>query len=61
METSHSMKRWVLDGTDYDTQFALAPWSKYGAADTRFSAWTPITNKSSNKQVRCDEQVCYIP
>ncbi|XP_062302912.1 epithelial cell-transforming sequence 2 oncogene-like isoform X2 [Osmerus eperlanus] len=52
METSHSVKRWELDGTDYDTQFALTPWSKsVGAADTRFSAWTPITNKSSNKQL----------
>lgn len=49
----HSVKRWQLSGTDYEPQPALTHWSPAtGGADTRFSAWTPIGNKSSNLQVR---------
>ncbi|XP_031643587.1 epithelial cell-transforming sequence 2 oncogene-like isoform X3 [Oncorhynchus kisutch] len=38
--------------TDYQPQSALMHRSSFtGTADTRFSAWTPITNKTSNHQL----------
>ncbi|KAM4602137.1 epithelial cell-transforming sequence 2 oncogene-like [Polymixia lowei] len=48
----HSVKRWQLNGTDYEPQpvQTLRP-SAPGAADTRFSCWTPLVNKPSNQQL----------
>ncbi|CAB1335625.1 unnamed protein product [Coregonus sp. 'balchen'] len=48
----HRVKQWQLSGTDYQPQPALTHRSSVtGTADSRFSAWTPITNKTSNHQV----------
>ncbi|KAM9570112.1 epithelial cell-transforming sequence 2 oncogene-like isoform 1-T1 [Salvelinus alpinus] len=48
----HSVTQWQLSGTDYQPQSALRHRSSVtGTADTRFSAWTPIINKTSNHQV----------
>nr|XP_046223461.1 epithelial cell-transforming sequence 2 oncogene-like isoform X2 [Oncorhynchus gorbuscha] len=48
----HSVTQWQLSGTDYQPQSALMHRSSFtGTADTRFSAWTPITNKTSNHQL----------
>ncbi|XP_017564290.1 epithelial cell-transforming sequence 2 oncogene-like isoform X3 [Pygocentrus nattereri] len=46
----HSIKQWQLDGIEH-TPFS-AEESRSGATTTRFSAWTPVTNKSSNQQER---------
>ncbi|XP_041710463.1 epithelial cell-transforming sequence 2 oncogene-like [Coregonus clupeaformis] len=48
----HRVKQWQLSGTDYQPQPALTHRSSVtGTADSRFSAWTPITNKTSNHQL----------
>uniref|UniRef100_UPI003AB083F1 epithelial cell-transforming sequence 2 oncogene-like n=1 Tax=Centroberyx gerrardi TaxID=166262 RepID=UPI003AB083F1 len=44
--TPHSVKRWQLNGTDYDPQPGRSV-----RAETRFSAWTPLVNKQSNQQL----------
>ncbi|XP_045579669.1 epithelial cell-transforming sequence 2 oncogene-like isoform X7 [Salmo salar] len=48
----HSVTQWQLSGTDYQPRSALRHRSSVtGTANTHFSAWTPITNKTSNHQV----------
>uniref|UniRef100_A0AAZ3S1J6 Epithelial cell transforming 2 like n=1 Tax=Oncorhynchus tshawytscha TaxID=74940 RepID=A0AAZ3S1J6_ONCTS len=48
----HSVTQWQLSGTDYQPQSALMHRSSFtGTADNRFSAWTPITNKTTNHQL----------
>ncbi|XP_070786926.1 epithelial cell-transforming sequence 2 oncogene-like [Enoplosus armatus] len=42
----HSVKRWQLSGTDYDPQQARSL-----RAETRFSTWTPLNNRTSNLQL----------
>ncbi|XP_018516508.1 epithelial cell-transforming sequence 2 oncogene-like [Lates calcarifer] len=44
--TLHSVKRWQLNGTDYEPQQAHSLRS-----ETRFSTWTPLNNKQSNLQL----------
>ncbi|MEQ2180793.1 hypothetical protein GOODEAATRI_004987, partial [Goodea atripinnis] len=41
------VKLWQLNGTDYEPQ-----WTPKQGSETRFSSWTPLTNKQSNLQVR---------
>ncbi|XP_029927776.1 epithelial cell-transforming sequence 2 oncogene-like isoform X2 [Myripristis murdjan] len=50
----HSVKRWQLDGTDYEPQQGRSLRS-----DTRFSAWTPLVNKQSNQQL-FEERLCLL-
>ncbi|XP_029568589.1 epithelial cell-transforming sequence 2 oncogene-like isoform X3 [Salmo trutta] len=48
----HGVTQWQLSGTDYQPQSALRHRSSVtGTANTRFSAWTPITNKTFNHQL----------
>eukprot|EP00063_Salmo_salar_P091978 XP_014066813.1 PREDICTED: epithelial cell-transforming sequence 2 oncogene-like [Salmo salar] len=48
----HSVTQWQLSGTDYQPRSALRHRSSVtGTANTHFSAWTPITNKTSNHQL----------
>ncbi|MEQ2305860.1 hypothetical protein AMECASPLE_002232 [Ameca splendens] len=42
----HSVKLWQLNGTDYEPQ-----WTPKQGSETRFSSWTPLTNKQSNLQL----------
>ncbi|KAM4711175.1 epithelial cell-transforming sequence 2 oncogene-like [Anableps anableps] len=42
----HSVKLWQLNGTDYEPQRS----PKQGG-ETRFSSWTPLSNKQSNLQL----------
>lgn len=41
----HSVKRWQLSGTDYDPE-------RVRSLRSRFSAWTPLSDKRRNLQVR---------
>lgn len=40
----HSVKRWQLSGTDYDPETVRS-------LRSRFSAWTPLSDKRRNLQV----------
>lgn len=40
----HSVKRWQLSGTDYDPE-------RVRSLRSRFSAWTPLSDKRCNLQV----------
>ncbi|XP_074482733.1 epithelial cell-transforming sequence 2 oncogene-like isoform X1 [Sebastes fasciatus] len=45
--TPHSVKRWQLSGTDYEPQRGRSSLQ----ADTRFSTWTPLNDRTSNLQL----------
>ncbi|XP_030642507.1 epithelial cell-transforming sequence 2 oncogene-like [Chanos chanos] len=45
----HSVKRWQLNGTDYQPAEVDGNWTS--VTDTRFSAWTPTSNKRLNQQL----------
>ncbi|XP_073783878.1 epithelial cell-transforming sequence 2 oncogene-like isoform X2 [Danio rerio] len=42
--------QWQMNGSDY--RQPLTDWSRSDGAETRFSAWTPVTNKACNQQER---------
>ncbi|XP_068575995.1 epithelial cell-transforming sequence 2 oncogene-like [Cebidichthys violaceus] len=46
MSTPHSVKRWQLSGTDYESQRGRSLQS-----GTRFSSWTPLNNRTGNLQL----------
>ncbi|XP_073783884.1 epithelial cell-transforming sequence 2 oncogene-like isoform X5 [Danio rerio] len=41
--------QWQMNGSDY--RQPLTDWSRSDGAETRFSAWTPVTNKACNQQL----------
>uniref|UniRef100_A0A8C1F8I7 Coiled-coil domain containing 28A n=1 Tax=Cyprinus carpio carpio TaxID=630221 RepID=A0A8C1F8I7_CYPCA len=46
---SDIINQWQMNGSDYRQSLSDAP--RFDATETRFSAWTPVTNKACNQQL----------